>query len=58
MSENDIEIVRADFEKVLSTIGWPPRLDKASIDSRKVAVQYFVHSLNKIIAPLRIQVCS
>ena len=57
MSENDIGVARTDLEKVFSTIGWPPKLDKASIDARKVAVQYFVHSLNKIIAPLRVQVC-
>ena len=55
MSEEQIEQVRKDLEKVLDTTGWSKTIEKASIDARRVAVQYFIASLNEVISPLRVE---
>jgi hypothetical protein len=58
MSEEQIEQVKKDLESVLDTLGWPKTIEKASLESRKVAVQYFIVSLNEVITPLRVELCN
>jgi len=58
MPEKQIEQVRRDLESMLDTIGWPKTIEKASLVSRRVAVQYFIVSLNKVISPLRVELCN
>jgi len=58
MSEKQVEQVRKDLESLLGTIGWPETIEKASLVSRRVAVQYFIVSLNKVISPLRVELCN